>query len=180
MGEHIVSFPFACRVAFAAYVTVVASGGYMARLLMIAPAPVVETGDRLRLDVKFVEGMRVQQSFWPSRITVALRRGAPAIPFGRDYDRAELPFDLVLLDPDEELVARHLAGQDLIFAGGDDFHCLGLTDHLGPGQKIVYVIEYTHETRMQILNLDRDRGVIGRLKGGFWLKQQERRRLRAF
>jgi len=152
----------------------------MARLLMIAPAPVVETGDRLRLDVKFVEGMRVQQSFWPSRITVALRRGAPAIPFGRDYDRAELPFDLVLLDPDEELVARHLAGQDLIFAGGDDFHCLGLTDHLGSGQKIVYVIEYTHETRMQILNLDRDRGVIGRLKGGFWLKQQERRRLRAF
>ncbi|MFN5997119.1 MAG: glycosyltransferase [Paracoccaceae bacterium] len=152
----------------------------MARMLMIAPAPVVETGDRLRLDVKFVEGMRVQQSLWPSRITVALRRGAPAIPFGRDYDRAELPFDLLLLDPNEELVARHMAGYDLIYAGGDDFRCLGLTDHLSPGQKIVYVIEYAHETRMQILNLDRDRGVIGRLKGGFWLKQQEKRRLRAF
>jgi colanic acid/amylovoran biosynthesis glycosyltransferase len=152
----------------------------MARMLMIAPAPVVETGDRLRLDVKFVEGMRVQQSFWPSRITVALRRGASAIPFGRDYDRAELPFDLLLLDQNEEVVARHLATYDLIYAGGDDFHCLGLTDHLGPGQKIVYVIEYTHETRMQILNLDRGRGMIGRLKGGFWLKQQEKRRLRAF
>lgn len=152
----------------------------MARMLMIAPAPVIETGDRLRLDVKFVEGMRVQQSFWPSRITVALRRGAPAIPFGRDYDREELPFDLLLLDPDEEVVARHLAGHDLIYAGGDDFHCLGLTDHLSPGQKIVYVIEYAHEIRMQILHLDRDRGVIGRLKGGFWLKQQEKRRLRAF
>jgi colanic acid/amylovoran biosynthesis glycosyltransferase len=152
----------------------------MARMLMIAPAPVVETGDRLRLDVKFVEGMRVQQSFWPSRITVALRRGASAIPFGRDYDRAELPFDLLLLDQNEEVVARHLATHDLIYAGGDDFHCLGLTDHLGPGQKIVYVIEYTHETRMQILNLDRGRGMIGRLKGGFWLKQQEKRRLRAF
>jgi colanic acid/amylovoran biosynthesis glycosyltransferase len=152
----------------------------MARMLMIAPAPVVETGDRLRLDVKFVEGMRVQQSFWPSRITVALRRGASAIPFGRDYDRAELPFDLLLLDQNEEVVARHLATYDLIYAGGDDFHCLGLTDHLGPGQKIVYVIEYTHETRMQILNLDRGRGMIGRLKGGFWLKQQEKRRQRAF
>ncbi|KAF0115539.1 MAG: Glycosyltransferase [Rhodobacteraceae bacterium] len=152
----------------------------MARLLMIAPAPVVEAGDRLRLDVKFVEGMRVQQSYWPSRITVALRRGARAIPFGRDYARAELPFDLLLLDPDEELVARHLAGHDLIYAGGDDFHCLGLTDHLRPGQKIVYVIEYAHETRMQILALDRGRGVVGRLKGGFWLKQQEKRRLRAF
>ena len=152
----------------------------MPSMLMIAPAPVLETGDRLRLDVKFVEGMRVQQSYWPSRITVALRRGAPAIPFGRDYDRSELPFDLLLLDPAEEVVSRHLAGHDLIYAGADDFHCLGLTDHLSPGQKIVYVIEYAHETRMQILNLDRDRGMIGRLKGGFWLKQQEKRRLRAF
>ncbi len=147
---------------------------------MIAPAPVIEAGDRLRLDVKFVEGMRVQGALWPSRITVALRRGTPAIPFGRDYDRSELPFDLVLLDPAEEIVASHMAGHDLIVAGGDDFHCLGLTDHLRPGQKIVYVIEYTPETRMQILQLDRNRGMLGRLKGRLWLRQQEKRRERAF
>lgn len=149
-------------------------------MLMIAPAPVIESGDRLRLDVKFVEGMRVQQAHWPKRITVALRRGAPSIPFGRDYDRGELPFDLLLLDPDEQLTARHMDGFDLIYAGGDDFHCLGLTDHLTPGQKIVYVIEYTPETRMQILRLDRDRGMLGRLKGRLWLRQQEKRRERAF
>jgi colanic acid/amylovoran biosynthesis glycosyltransferase len=152
----------------------------MTSMLMIAPAPVVETGARLRLDVKFVEGMRVQQALWPSRITVLLRRGGPAIPFGRDYARDELPFDLVLVDPDEEITARHLSGHGLIFAGADDYHCLGLTDHLQPGQKIVYAIEYTHETRMQILGLDRDRRMLSRLKGGFWLKQQEQRRLRAF
>jgi colanic acid/amylovoran biosynthesis glycosyltransferase len=152
----------------------------MVSMLMIAPAPVIESGDRLRLDVKFVEGMRVQQAHWPRRITVALRRGAPSIPFGRDYDRSELPFDLLLLDPNEELSARHMAGFDLIYAGGDDFHCLGLTDHLKPGQKIVYVIEYTAETRMQILSLDRSRGMLGRLKGGLWLRQQEKRRERAF
>lgn len=147
---------------------------------MIAPAPVVETGTGLRLDVKFVEGMRVQQALWPSPITVVLRRGSHAIPFGRDYDRADLPFDLMLIDAGEELTARHLSGHDLICAGADDFHCLGLTDHLQPGQKIVYVIEYTHETRMQILNLDRDRRMLGRLKGAMWLKNQEQRRLRAF
>lgn len=152
----------------------------MASMLMIAPAPVVETGTGLRLDVKFVEGMRVQQAYWPSRITVLLRRGGPGIPFGRDYTRAELPFDLILIDPDEELSARHLAGHDLIYAGADDYHCLGLTDLLTPGQKIVYVIEYTHETRMQILNIDRDRRMLARFKGGLWLKQQEQRRLRAF
>ena len=149
-------------------------------MLMIAPAPVIETGDRLRLDVKFVEGMRVQQALWSNRITVALRRGATGVPFGRDYDRSELPFDLVLIDPDEELTARHMAGFDLIYAGGDDFRCLSLTDHLTPGQKIVYVIEYTPETRMQILSLDRSRGMLGRLKGGLWLRQQEKRRERAF
>jgi colanic acid/amylovoran biosynthesis glycosyltransferase len=152
----------------------------MAGMLMIAPAPIAEVGDRLRLDVKFVEGMRVQQALWPSRIAVALRRGAPSIPFQRDYDRRDLPFDLILLDPTEQLDTRHLAGHDLILASGDDFQCLGLIDHLRPGQKIVYVIEYTHETRTQINGLDQRRGFVGRLKGGLWLKQQEQRRQRAF
>ncbi|WP_207623644.1 glycosyltransferase [Rhodobacter calidifons] len=152
----------------------------MSSLLMIAPAPVIESGGRLRLDVKFVEGMRVQQGLWPSRMTVALRRGVPAIPFGRDYGRDELPFDLLLLDPDEALTARHLSGFDLIYAGGDDFHCLGLPDLLHPGQKLVYVIEYTQETRLQIMDLDRSRSLLGRLRGRLWLRQQERRRLRAF
>lgn len=150
----------------------------MAHILMIAPAPVIETGGSVRLDVKFVEGMRVQQAHWPSRITCLLRRGAPAIPFGRDYDPAELPFDLVLLDPAEPIAARHLAGHELVYASGDDFQCLGLTDLLTPGQKIVYVIEYTDETRRQIIDLDRDRGLIGRLKGRIWLRRQERRRRR--
>lgn len=152
----------------------------MARMLMIAPAPVIESGGRVRLDVKFVEGMRVQQAHWPSRITCLLRRGAPSIPFGRDYDPTELPFDLVLLDPEEPIAARHLSGHALVYASGDDFRCLGLTDHLTPGQKIVYVIEYTDETRRQINDLDRSRGLFGRLKGRIWLRQQEERRRRDF
>lgn len=152
----------------------------MPRLLMIAPAPVIESAGRLRLDVKFVEGMRVQQGLWPSRITVALRRGVSSIPFGRDYGLDELPFELVLLDPDEALTRRHLSGFDLIYAGGDDFHCLGLPDLLHPGQKLVYVIEYTQETRLQIMDLDRSRSLLGRLRGRFWLRQQEKRRERAF
>jgi colanic acid/amylovoran biosynthesis glycosyltransferase len=152
----------------------------MANFLMVAPAPVIETGGRLRLDVKFVEGMRVQQALWPSRITCVLRRGVGSIPFGGEYDRAELPFDLVLLDPSEPLEPKHLAGQDLIYAGGDDFHCLGLTDILLPGQKIVYVIEYTLETRLQILKLERQRGLMGQLRGLVWQLKMERQRRKAF
>lgn len=152
----------------------------MTQLLMIAPAPVIEEGERLHLDVKFVEGMRIQQAHWPSRIKCLLRRGTTGIPFGRVYGRDELPFDVALLDPAEEIGPRHLDGAGLIYAGGDDFRCLKLTDHLKPGQKIVYVIEYTPETRQQILNLERDRGMLRRLKGSIWLLQQERLRRRAF
>ncbi|MFN3282313.1 MAG: glycosyltransferase, partial [Tabrizicola sp.] len=102
------------------------------------------------------------------------------LSFGRDYDRDKLPFDLVLLDPDEALTRRHLSGFDLIYAGGDDFHCLGLPDLLQPGQKLVYVIEYTQETRLQIMDLDRSRSFLRRLRGRLWLRQRERQRLRAF
>lgn len=152
----------------------------MTRMLMIAPAPVIEVGARVRLDIKFVEGMRSQQEHWPSRITCILRRGSPSIPFGREYDHADLPFDLVVLDPDEQIETRHLSGHGIVYAGGDDFRCLDLTDRLIPGQKIVYVIEYTDETRRQIINLDRDRGLVGRLKGQLWLLMQERKRRKAF
>jgi colanic acid/amylovoran biosynthesis glycosyltransferase len=147
---------------------------------MIAPAPVIAEGGRVQLDAKFVEGMKVQQAMWPSRITCALRRGAASVPFSREFDHQDLPFDLIVLDQHEALEPRHLAGQDLIMASGDDFHCLGLTDMLQPQQTIVYVIEYTHETRMQVLMLDRGRGMLGRLRGMVWLMQQERRRRRAF
>jgi colanic acid/amylovoran biosynthesis glycosyltransferase len=91
-----------------------------------------------------------------------------------------LPFDLLLLDPAEPLGPQHLAGQDLIYAGADDFHCLGLTDLAQAGQKIVYVIEYIHETRKQILALDSSRGAIGHLRGMVWLNRQERKRRKAF
>ena len=155
-------------------------GKPMAKLAMIAPAPVIETGNQVHLDVKFVEGMRVQQAFWPTRMTCLLRRGARSIPFGRVYDRADLPFDLILLDPDEPLHPGHLADQGLIYAGGDDSHCLQLPYILGPGQKIVYVIEYTHQTRNQILSLDRSRGLFRRIKGRVWLLQKEMLRRQAF
>jgi hypothetical protein len=82
----------------------------MPEMLMIAPAPVIETGGKLRLDGKFVEGTRDQQAHWPGRITVALHRGTPAIPSGREHDRSELPFDLVLLDPGQSLTAADLDG----------------------------------------------------------------------
>lgn len=149
-------------------------------MLMIAPAPVIETASGLRLDVKFVEGMRLHAAYWPKRITCLLRRGTGAIPFGAEYLRGDLPFDLVILEAGEKLGPQHLAGHDLIYAGADDFQNLELTDLMAAGQKIVFVIEYTPETRMQILALDQSRGFLGRIRGALWLMRQESKRRKAF
>lgn len=62
----------------------------MPRIMMIAPATVIETGLKLRLGVKFVEGMRLQQSLWDGPITCVLRCGAASMPFWAEYDRREL------------------------------------------------------------------------------------------
>lgn len=152
----------------------------MPGLLMIAPAPVIEIGARVRLDVKFVEGMRAHVALWQGRITCVLWRGATAIPFGAEYAREDLGFDLLLLDPGAEPGAGLLAGHDLIYASGDDHRCLGLADLVTPQQRLVYTIEYTQETRLQILRLEKARGWLPLARGAVWLVQQERRRRRAF
>jgi colanic acid/amylovoran biosynthesis glycosyltransferase len=152
----------------------------MPSLLMIAPAPVIETGGRVRLDVKFVEGMRAHAALWQGRITCVLWRGATALPFGAEFAPTDLGFDLVLLDPGAELGAGLLAGHDVIYASGDDHLCLGLADLVGPRQRLVYAIEYTQETRLQILRLDKSRGWLRMARSAVWLAKQERRRKRAF
>lgn len=101
-------------------------------MIMIALAPVIEAGQKLLLDVKFVEGMRLHKSLWDGPITCVLRRGATSMPFGAEYDRRELGFDLEVIDADAGLDSRILAGQDLILASGDDYNCLGLVDHVKP------------------------------------------------
>ena len=67
----------------------------MPRLLMIAPAPVQRLPDgRLRLDVKFVEGMRLHCRFWDGPVSVVLRDVGLPIPFGREHVVHELGFDV--------------------------------------------------------------------------------------
>ena len=53
---------------------------------MIASAPVIRLADgRLRLDVKYVEGMRAHAALWAGRITAVLWEGAAKVPFGAEY-----------------------------------------------------------------------------------------------
>lgn len=150
------------------------------RLIMFAPAPVLRMGNRLRLDVKFVEGVAQHCEAWPGPVSCVLREGCGDIPFGAEYDLDTLPFDLRILGRHEPVALGHVEGADVILADADDTNLLSLVPLARQaGAKIAYVIEYTLQTRMQILMLDRQRSPLRKLRGAAWLLHQERRRRRA-
>lgn len=146
----------------------------MPSLLMIAPAPVIVKGDRVLLDVKFAEGMEAQSAAWDGRLDCILWEGATHIPFPVEVDRRALPWGLTTLPAGSALPAGTGQSHDLVAAAGDMAETLSLA---GPGRTpVVYTVEYTHRTRLDILALDRNIGVLRRLRRRLWLEQQERRR----
>jgi colanic acid/amylovoran biosynthesis glycosyltransferase len=155
----------------------------MSRLLMIAPAPVIEQADgSLTLDVKFVEGMRLHVTEWGGPVTCVLQRGNSIIPFGGTYQSSELGFDIQIIDRDEPIPLLDLNANDLIFASADMSEVLHLASpaQRPAGTKIVYSIEYTLPTRLCIVSLDSSRSLIRKLRSKLWLLGAERRRRAAF
>ncbi len=152
----------------------------MNRLLIVATAPAIAQGARLRLDVKFVEGMRAHCAAWGGPVRCILRHGATAIPFGADYDPASLGFDLVLLDPHEPMTAAHMDGVSAVFAAADDAQALALgLLARAHGAAMVYSLEYTLETRLQIVRLDSTRSLPRKAWSALWNWRMERRRVAA-
>lgn len=153
----------------------------MSRLAMFSPAPVIETGDAIRLDAKFVDGMALHCAEWPGPVRCYLWRGNHSIPFGTEVKADELGFELVLLDSGEVPTAQHLDGVDVILASADDHRTLSLADIARQsGAKIVYSIEYTLGIRLTILRIDQRGAPLRQLRGAMWHLKQERRRRRAF
>ncbi len=148
---------------------------------MIAPAPVqLLPGGRLRLDVKFVEGMRLHVAQWRALtgggMRVILWEGG-ALPFGIDLGPEETGFDLTVLPPGVALTVGHLAGARLVFASADMDQTLDLAPMVrAAGARLVYAVEYTLETRLRILRLDGTRSGLRKLRSALWLLGQERRR----
>lgn len=150
-------------------------------LVIYASAPVLDEGDTLRLDGKFVAGMAEHCALWPGPVRCLLRTGATDIPFGAaSHAPADLPFEPVLLAPDEPLGPQHVAGAAAVFATADmaeALHLPGLAR--AAGAKLVYTLEYTIGTRLQIVRLDRSRSLPRRLWSAGWNLRQELRRRRA-
>ena len=149
-------------------------------LLLIAPAPVIRLSPtQLRLDAKFIEGARLHARHWNGSIRFILWRN-DAIPFGKDIDVADLGFELTVLEPGQPLASEHLQGGGLIAASADSHLTLDLPTHARTaGVKLVYAIEYTLDTRLRIVWLDRDRSWPRKLRASLWLLQQEHRCRRA-
>lgn len=149
----------------------------MPRLLMIAPAPVIRRGNQLILDAKFAEGMIAQATAWDGTVDCLLWEGADRIAFPVECDRTALPYGLLTLPQGAALPADIGQNYDLITASGDMHETLGLA---GPGRRpVVYTMEYTHRTRLDILALETFIGPLRRLRRRLWLEQQERRRILA-
>lgn len=154
----------------------------MPRLVMVAPAPVIEKpGGTVTLDKKFVEGMRVHCEHWPGPFTCILRHGQFDMPFGAEFQRADLCFDLRVIDANVPLCAEMFENFDMVVLSGDS-HLELLPPRLiqSLSAKVIYVVEYTLKTRLQTDAFDRDRPVLKRLYSKAWLVAQELRRRRAF
>lgn len=150
-------------------------------LLMIAPAPAQPLPDgRLRLDAKFVEGMRLHAALWDGPVDCLLWQGG-AIPFGVELASEELGFGLRLLPPGAGVNAADIAGAAVIAASADMHQTLGLAPLArAAGAKLCYVVEYTLATRLAILRLEPGLSLPRRLRSALWHLLQERRRRAAF
>jgi glycosyltransferase involved in cell wall biosynthesis len=150
---------------------------------MIAPAPVRQIGDgKVRLDVKFAAGMAFQAAQWDGPVSCMLRVTDHDIPFGDDYDMADLPFDLQIVPADQPIRVDMLQAGDVIAASADMHDALHLADPAArpAGTRIIYAIEYDLETRLTVLRLQQHRNILRKLRSALWLYQQERRRKAAF
>lgn len=129
------------------------------------------------MDVKAVEGLLMYASLWPGPVR-CLTRSVPVAgqPYFAEYDPKELPFELSFID--ELADARALLDESsVILAPADDHRdvaAVWLTK-----RPVVYVIEYTLPTRLQILSVS-SAGRMARLKSAAWVMGMEMKRRSAF
>lgn len=153
----------------------------MGRLLVISSAPAEAAGGLLRLDVKFVEGMRFYAEGWKGGVDCLVPTSAAALPFAAEYRAEALPFGLRLLAPGARPGAEDLAGYAAVLCSGDNPAYLHLAEAAaGLPVRLYYIIEYILETRLQILRLDPGASGLRKLRRALWTLAQERRRRRAF
>lgn len=142
-------------------------------LLICAPAPVRQAGEKWFLDVKFVEGMRRHQSDWQGPVHCLLWETQSDIPFGEAYAAEDLGFGLTMLPAGS--LPSVIPDAAVAFLSADMVEFPRLTAHFLARQiPIVASLEYTLETRMRILRLDTEISALRRIRRMLWQVTHER------
>lgn len=147
----------------------------MPTLLLSVPAPIQIAPDGYRLDTKFLEGMRAHVADWGGNIRCIIWESDDGIPFGRVYRRDELNFELVVLGKGAPIPAEALEGIAIALVSADMPGFSAICGSLAAAA-IPYAVgvEYTLETRLRTLWLDRDLSGSRKLRSTLWLLRNER------
>ena len=153
----------------------------MKKLLVITSTTAKLLDGKPKLSRVFREGMQFYCENWGSTVSALVKLGDKEPTYGTIYDRDELPFDLIL-HRDEDRINRELLSQfDVVLCSGDNHDFLHLSKICQTlPTRIVFIIEYTFETRRQIVFLDPKRSLPRKLYSLAWNIWQEYRRRSAF
>lgn len=150
-------------------------------LTLFSAAPASREGDSLRLDDRFVDGMRQHLRDWPGPVRVVMRDSGPgARPGSRLHHAESLEYAVVVLPRDVALESALIAEPGVVMAAAD------LPDHLPLaraarrlGLGVVFGVEHTLQTRLRTVMSNRSKSLGRRLWSAGWNLRQEYRLRRA-
>jgi colanic acid/amylovoran biosynthesis glycosyltransferase len=151
-------------------------------LLVIVPSiTAARKGNLLFLDEKAVSGLRLYSNYWPGSVRAIFREGsAAAIPFGGWHQKALLPFDVAIIPKTAPVTDALLHDAKAILGSGDNHLDFPLVTQCRTlAIPLIFVIEYTLETRLKIIALS-ETPPLKRLKSMVWAIRTEIYRRRAF
>ncbi|MDP1025751.1 glycosyltransferase [Sphingomonas sp. KR1UV-12] len=147
-------------------------------LIIVPSVPAAPDGDRLFMDIKALDGLTAYARGWPGPVRCLFRRGdRGTIAFGTSIAPADYPFDLVLVGDDPAADMSNFADAAVVLAAGDNHQDLQLVDAVSA--PVVFIIEYTLATRLQITRLSMGVGLRA-AKSLVWTIKTELRRRRTF
>ncbi len=147
--------------------------------LVVTPSvPFAMDGSRYYLDIKAVDGLKRYAALWPGRVRCLMRRGDRSqIVFGKAYDAADLPFDVVARGDAPDSNRADFDDAAIVLAAGDSYGDLAIPDVTTT--PTVFIIENTLVTRLRILRLSQGL-TLRTAKSMAWMVLRERDRRRAF
>lgn len=151
----------------------------MNKVLVVMPSVrASKVNENVYLDIKMVEGIRQYAKLWNGPVRCLLRISSNPIPaYSQIYDLKKLPFELVIIPDRVNINAGAFEDAGIILASGDNHMDLKIS---GESQApVVYIIEYTLETRLKIAAIDQA-SYWRRFKTMIWTLSTERHRRNAF